>query len=359
MEENAIKRVEMSFSNEKERIKQMIKEWKEFNLEGQRNKMDNKAKQFTEESEASKQSKKKLSEETRNFSKQSTFVKQLFAQITPPLPPNMTESLQQLLKQFGVLIKQYQSEINVLSQRSLSSHSYFFELYKLLVHLTDPLEALELLLVKLEGEEKESSLQIENQQLRQQLLHFEKDFGELQNREVTIRKLQEQCKQYEREEERKVEERVREKLGGEVEREVLPLLNQLSEYKDSNSLLLSRLSQLKQELSQLSHSHNSSQSQLLLLNQKYLSLQEAHSSKSHLLLSQIDSLQHEKLLLNLQLKQAHETLSSLQQHHPQPQGEGGGEGREKDCGANESGVGVASGREKELESQVEGEVFLV
>ena len=268
---------------EKNKIDKIINEWKEFDIDKQRNRFEEIAKQIALETETSKLARRELSEQTKLFSKESLVLKQ-------------NENYVDLHNKFGKLIRQYQTEINKLTQRCISSETIFFDLFQKLLGLSDPVQPFKLLKEKMD-DEKNNQLILENKKLEEKLIEFQKEFGEIQNREVTIRKMKEKMQEMDKQMNELVEERAEKIVSNKIQH-----YNQLlNDANQANSALHEKIQKMSNELSVVRHSNEVAQSNFLLLSQKYESITSSNQSKTHLLLTEIERLTHINLQLTMQL----------------------------------------------------------
>jgi len=158
---------------EGEHIQAVLNFWSTFDLDGRRAKLDNKALEMKEAREASQRSRKGLAERTKEFRRMNDSEK---------------------LATTKDLLKSYQEEIDALTKRARASDSAFFTLYKDLYEAPDPGEALRAALV---ARPRAAQSELEVQRLRAEIEEYEKEFKELKNQDITIRKLQEEIEELE------------------------------------------------------------------------------------------------------------------------------------------------------------------
>lgn len=154
----------------------MFQYWKRFDLQQLQRELDATATVLANRQDESKQSRKRLIEQSREFKK------------------NTPEDLQ---KQVAPLLKSFQGEIDALSKRSKEAEAAFLTVYKRLIDVPDPVPALDV------GQQLEIKVQClhdietENQKLRETLEEYNKEFAEVKNQEVTIKALKEKIREYE------------------------------------------------------------------------------------------------------------------------------------------------------------------
>ncbi|GBG25900.1 Protein CASP [Hondaea fermentalgiana] len=139
--------------------------WREFDLEGLRQKLDKSEIEISEHVERSVLSRKRLAQDTKAFRK-------------------LTDA-DDKLKKLGPLLRGYQEDIDRLTKRARFAETSFLELYKRLFDAPDPTDLLETL-----AEDDVDSLREENERLRVELQDYEEEFAALQNQDITIRRLE-------------------------------------------------------------------------------------------------------------------------------------------------------------------------
>ena len=130
----------------------MTEKWKAFDLSSVVSDCQAKCQQIEETKKLSLESKKRLAEETKEFRKKTN---------------------EEIVVDYTILLKSYQQEIDSLSRRAKLSESNYQQLVASLSSLPDP-----------------SSLEDSSASLRAQLRNLEKEFGELTNQQLTVRRLE-------------------------------------------------------------------------------------------------------------------------------------------------------------------------
>lgn len=166
-------------------------------LDGKRNEIDTQATEIAENKESSVASRKKLAEQTK---REYIFFPNWIAEFRKYTDAEKATS-------FGNLLKLYQEEIDKLTKRSKYAENSFFFIYKLIAEAPDPTIGLSAALVcsiyhlTLQSEtgqtNRVSELEIENKKLKTELEEFRKEFQEVKDQEVTIRRLEEKIGEYE------------------------------------------------------------------------------------------------------------------------------------------------------------------
>lgn len=158
--------------------------WKEFNFELKRESLDKVCVEIKNQKATSINGRKKLNDLTKVF---------------------RSKSLEEQTAEVHDLLKSYQAEIDQLSRRSKFCESSFFNLYKSIYEAPDPVPAIEALIQALSST---SSYQIEIEKLKNEISQYEKEFQNLKNQDITIRRLEDQLSDYKLRIEDKVVEEV-------------------------------------------------------------------------------------------------------------------------------------------------------
>lgn len=221
-------------------------QWRAFGLDKRRGHLDESAKAITEAQDASTKSRKKLAENTRAFRKLGDAEK---------------------LRQFGSLLKCYQEEVDNLTRRSKSAENAYLSVYRGLANIADPTIAIQAA-ISAEASNKgknHTKLEIQNQKLQNELEEFRREFQDIKNQEVTIKRLQEQVKQYEM----KLDDMTATKVA-EKEQQLQQEYNRLiQEMKNRENQLLAQLHTEQEELKRVNDSNISIESELLELRKHY------------------------------------------------------------------------------------------
>ena len=209
------------------------------------------------------------------------------------------------LKGFGGLLKLYQEEIDTLSKQAKFSENSFLNVYKFLAQAPDPVLGLTAVQANHEYKDRSNSriseLELENKRLKTELEEFRKDFQEIKNQEVTIRKLEEQIEEYEIQFQEIVVNKIKESQE-KMEMENNKTLNSLREKEVEIEKIKQ---QYNNEINRLQHTLEICQTELLDLKSNYDSKQIAKQTEDQMLQDEVDRLriklltvesQYEKLL---------------------------------------------------------------
>jgi len=228
--------------NTKNSLQVVLDQWRAIDLDTRRNELDKQATEIADNKDASMVSRKKLAEQTKQFRKYGDPDK---------------------LSNFGNLLKLYQEEIDKLTKRSKTAENSFLSLYKLLAEAPDPVIGINAAMNDSQQSSRDSNrvgeLDIENRKLRTELEEFRKEFQEVKNQEVTIRRLEDKIADYETKIQTIVEERAQatEKvLKDEQERTVENL-------REREQDLKRQLNNSQEELIKLQYTLEATQTELL------------------------------------------------------------------------------------------------
>jgi len=150
--------------------------WKEFDLDAKRTEFDKQAAKITENKEASVPARTQLVEETKKFGK--------------ALSEDQAKALRPI-------IRRYQQEVDRLTARANDAETAFLSLYKVLATVMDPVPALNQALSLQSKAQRATQLELENAKLAKELDNIRKESLEIQNQEVTVRRLQDTIAHYE------------------------------------------------------------------------------------------------------------------------------------------------------------------
>ncbi|CAK9147775.1 unnamed protein product [Ilex paraguariensis] len=299
--------------------------WKDFDLEKERSILDEQGLRIAENQENSQKNRRKLAESTRDFKKASA---------------------EEKLNLFNSLLKGYQEEVDNLTKRAKFGENAFLNIYQKLYEAPDPYPILASIAEK---DLKLSELEAENRKMKVELEEFRTEATHLKNQQATIRRLEERSRQLEQQMEEKVKEIV------EIKQRSLAEENQktLEVLKERELLLQDQLRQAKESVSTMQKLHEFAQSQLFELRAQSDEDRASKQSEVNLLMDEIEraqtrllSLEREKmeekvkeiveikqrslaeenqktlevlkereLLLQDQLRQAKESVSTMQKLH--------------------------------------------
>ncbi|XP_028840414.1 homeobox protein cut-like 1 isoform X2 [Denticeps clupeoides] len=155
----------------------MFQYWRRFDLQQLQKELDATATALANRQDESEQSRKKLIDQSREFKK------------------NTPEDLRKLV---APLLKGFQTEIDALCKRSKESEAAFLNIYKRLIDVPDPVPALEVAQQLQSETQRMLGVETENQKLLETAEEHDKESGEVQNHELTIKALQEKIEHYKR-----------------------------------------------------------------------------------------------------------------------------------------------------------------
>ena len=158
--------------SELESVNEILDYWKEFNLQNNKEKLDQICIEIRDLKTASITGRKKLNDVTKDF---------------------RIKSKETQLNDLTNLLKSYQDEIDQLSRRSKFCESSFLTLYKSISEAPDPVPIIELYIQNVSSS---SIHQLEIEKLKIELSQYEEEFSLLKNQDITIRKLEDQINDY-------------------------------------------------------------------------------------------------------------------------------------------------------------------
>ncbi|KAJ3072448.1 hypothetical protein HDU98_003573 [Podochytrium sp. JEL0797] len=216
----------------------------EINLAVLQKQLDSQGLDIVENQKESNKNKKKLADMTKEFKK---------------IPD------EEKLKEFKVLLKAYQQEIDVIGKRSKVAESYFLSLYKHLAEAPDPAPLISSLSNHPQLESELALTTEENTSLKATIAQMERDVASGKASEGAVGGLKSRLATYEA----KLDEMVAEKvLAKEIE------IKQATDekiriYKETEYALQRQLNLMKDQLSSLQSSHDVSQAKLVDYSSQY------------------------------------------------------------------------------------------
>ncbi|KAL5544731.1 hypothetical protein UlMin_008515 [Ulmus minor] len=259
--------------------------WRDFELEKEKNVLDEQGVKIADNQENSQKNRRKLAESTKEFRK---------------APPEDKISL------FNSLLKGFQEEVDNLTKRAKFAENAFLNIYQKIYEAPDPYPALSSIA---EQDLKLSELELENRKMKVELEEFRAEAAHLKNQQATIRRLEERNRQLEQQ----MEERVKEIV--EIKQRSLAEDNQktLEVLKEREQLLQDQLRQAKDSVSNMQKLHELAQSQLFELRAQSDEDRAAKQSEVNLLMDEVEraqtrlnSLEREKGVLRTQLQSAND-----------------------------------------------------
>ncbi|KAM9991941.1 hypothetical protein ACTFIZ_012602 [Dictyostelium cf. discoideum] len=256
-----------SSSSSNKTFESILESWKLFNIDKKKNEFGDNVTQIGALKEDCLKSRKVLAKQTQDFKK-------------------FTD--EEKIKQFGSLLKLYQDEVDKLTKRSKFTETVFLGMYKDLNEISDPVPALSAALEECSKVDQTTKLEIENRKLQMQLTDFKKEFQEIQNQEVTIRRLEDKIKEMNSERSEFIS---MEKLNLKEQELKQEFQQQLQASKQREQQLQKQNDQLQDELTKISITNNQIQNQLLDIKTKYEDELQSKHSEIEMLTVEFDRVQ--------------------------------------------------------------------
>lgn len=239
--------------------------WSKFDIESVKRELDDKVIEIAKSLEEGDESRKRLIEQTKEFRK------------------NLNEDQRKLV---APILKSFQIEVDSSSKRNKLMEQVLLKLYKQLIDLPDPVQALENLQRLQKKAERVQDLEIENKQLRETLDEYNAEFAEVKNQEVTIKMLKEKIKELEDKSEQQIQARLKEK-----EKELTRFYSDKEEQIQTAQLdLVKKLGETEARCLNLQSQLGKANSDLFDFKSKQDDLLNAKSLEIDLLLQDIDKL---------------------------------------------------------------------
>lgn len=242
-----------------------VEVWTKFDIESVKRELDDKVIEIAKSLEEGDESRKRLIEQTKDFRK------------------NLNDEQRKLV---GSILKSFQVEVDSSSKRNKLMEQVLLKLYKQIIDLPDPVQALENVQRVQKKAERVQDLEIENKQLRETLDEYNLEFAEVKNQEVTIKALKDKIKELEEKSEQNVLQRVKEK-----EKEAQRFYTDKEEQLKSQQLdLVKKLGETEARCLSLQSQLHKSQTDLYDIKSKQDDSLNAKSLEIDLLLQDIDKL---------------------------------------------------------------------
>ena len=163
--------------------------WSSFDLDTRRLALDKQGLELQDTKEASVRARKRLADATKQFRRTD-----------------------EAAKSAGVrtLMKCYQDEIDELTKRCQFARNAFFGLYRSLLDGPDPAPALE---AAIAVSARAQAAELESAKLQRELEEYEKEFSQLKNQDVTVRRLEDKLTEMKDDMDQRVEEGVESKAA--------------------------------------------------------------------------------------------------------------------------------------------------
>eukprot|EP01080_Neovahlkampfia_damariscottae_P001739 gene1739-508_t len=253
-------------------LNRVLEIWKKIDLNTKKPTFDANDLQIKENQEKSKESRKHLGKETKDFKKLSD-----------------EEKISSITK----LLKSYQTEIDNLTRRSTTSEKSFQEIFELLHDAPDP----SLIMTKILKEEKKVSnnkdLIQKCSELEEKIKEYETEFKELTNQEVIIRNLEEKVKEYQT----NIDETIKQQVESKQHEWSLENSKIIKDYKENEQNLNELVENLKEQVKDLQKRYNQSQNETFKLQNSVDNLNSSHQTQLEMLNDEIRKLQSKVILL--------------------------------------------------------------
>jgi len=257
--------------------------WKAFDLDGRRLGLDKQALALQDAKETSQKNRRKLQEATQEFKKKSAEEKMV--------------GLKDMLKV-------YQGEIDNLTRRCKSSDNAFLALYRGLYEAPDPAPAL----TQMQDQcSNDGQLVLELEHAKRDLVQYEKEFAELKNQEVTIRRLEEMIEDLEAQSEEQVLAKVQARAQ-EVEAQALI---KVQETLEREKALQKKLEEAEEGYAEARRHTESARNDLFEMQAKAEDRAAALATEQELLMETNDQLQAHILTLQRECGQLKKKLDAV------------------------------------------------
>jgi len=257
-------------------VQEIVELWKQFNIEEKRVQLDKNCVEMREMKNLSIAGRKRLNDITKAFRGSTNAV-------------SITD-----------LLKAYQEEIDQLSRRSKYSETAFINLFKSFHDLPDPVPVIESLIDNvLNG----SANSLEIDRLKNELRQYDEEFQQLKNQDITIRRLEDQLADLRENQSAKVSEEVASRVGDIEQRCNLRVVSAEAQCREERRLADRRVLAAQEALQRALDSADRAQSQLFESNSRAEERSSALMAENSLLAEGIHRLQVRVTELQQQLSQ--------------------------------------------------------
>lgn len=261
--------------------------WTAFDLKTVQHELDDKVIEIAQHLEEADQSRKRLIEQTKEFRK------------------GLNEDQRKLV---GSILKQFQVEVDASSKRTKLMEQVLLKLYKQLIDLPDPLQALENAQKQMKKAERVQDLEIENKQLRDTLDDYNNEFAQVKNQEVTIKMLKDKIKELEDKSEQLVQQRIKDK-----EKELQRFFSEKEDQLQTTQLdLAKKLGDTEAKCLALQTQLQKSQNDLYEIKSKQDELLNAKTCEIDILLQDLDKMNERAVNAERLAEQYMQSLSAKQ-----------------------------------------------
>ncbi|TRY77201.1 hypothetical protein TCAL_00088 [Tigriopus californicus] len=273
--------------------------WQAFDLPSVQGQLDEVATDITARQDASDVSKKSLIDLTREFKKSND--EETRSAVAP-------------------LIKSFQNEVDALSKRSKAAEKAFFDLYKKLADVADPVPVLEHTLEAQKSLSKLQDYEIETKQLRETIQDYNKEIQDYKVKEKKLTELQAKVEAYDR----NIDQTLQERIKDVSERMLEEYNGKLRRVEEDKAILAARNEETSQKYHQTQRQLNEVQTELFEALSKREESRNAKSEEVDILMNDLETCQirantaeREIDHLRDELKHLKKELSDREQHMPE------------------------------------------
>eukprot|EP00727_Mastigamoeba_balamuthi_P005585 m51a1_g1646 Cytohesin-associated scaffolding protein (654) ;mRNA; r:335220-337954 len=252
-------------------VEALAAEWASFDLHSTRQQLDKHAASIADTREASTASRKRLVKGTQEFKKSPEDKK---------------------MATLDGLLKMYQEEIDSVLRRSKQAEAAFAEAYKAFLGIPDVGPVLLNAADDRGRTQRVAELELENKRLRDELQGYQQEFSELQNQGVTVRRLEQQLRDFQQRLEDEARARAEERAQSEQAQRAL------AASREREAELELSVSQMQQDVARATKAHQDAQATLLNIK----STCEA----------QVSAKQSELDMVSAELERCHATIHGLE-----------------------------------------------
>eukprot|EP00048_Salpingoeca_helianthica_P017614 m.238155 g.238155 ORF g.238155 m.238155 type:complete len:650 (+) comp21631_c0_seq1:7-1956(+) len=265
--------------------------WKNFDLAGLQRDLERDAEEINRRRDEATASRKDLVQQSTEF---------------------RTSAPEDVRKKVAGLVKRFQTEVDMLSKRSVAAETAFNNIFQKLAVAPDPAPQLEAARAAQARLASVQELEVRNRKLQETLEEYRTEFSDLKNQDVTIKGLRDELKRYEERMEETVQTRVREK-----EKQLLRTFGEKErELQEQQLSMATRLGQAEHDAATLRAAVDATQSELLDARAHFEEELSARAAAMDMLERENEAAQQRAELLRKELEIERERLeTSLSEAH--------------------------------------------
>ncbi len=205
------------------------------------------------------------------------------------------------------LVKSFQNEVDSLSRRSKAAEKAFFDVYKRLADVADPVPALAQALEAHRGLSRLQDLEIECAQLRETLAGCNKEIAETRGKDKKLQELQTKVEAYDR----NIDATLAEKIKGVTERMLGEYNDKLAAVEESKAESERKAAEAEARARTLERQLTEAQSKLFDAENSRMERREAKSEEMDMVMNDLEASQQRAAVAEKELEAARDRLQEV------------------------------------------------